>query len=402
MTSHAAGSSSESMHILHVISQIDPRTGGPATALRGLTLAQRQAGLAVRILATYRADGDLSLAQSLRDDGVEVELVGPCVSPLMLHRHLAPSTAANVAWAQVVHIHACWEQVQHLAARQAHRQGKPYIIRPCGMLDPWSLRQSRWRKRLYMAWRLRRNLRHASLLHFTTSTERDLTASLRLTAPAVVEPNGLDLSEFERLPPAGTFRQAFPQLGQRPYVLFLSRIHPKKGLDLLIPAFAQAAPPDHALVIAGPAEEAYLEQVQQMVRDHGLSDRVLFTGMVRGQVKVAALAEAELFALSSYQENFGIAVIEALAAGTPVLISDQVNIHAQIAAAGVGGVVPAQVEPLAQALRQWLTQPHQRAQAAAKARPFVWEHYDWNRIAQRWVSHYQRLLDEHAQARPAR
>jgi glycosyltransferase involved in cell wall biosynthesis len=174
-------------------------------------------------------------------------------------------------------------------------------------------------------------------------------------------------------------------------VVFFSRLHHKKGLDLLLPAFARCGVESAVLALVGPVDDDYRTQLEAMIRAHNLRDRVVFTGMLRGPERVAALADADLFCLPSYQENFGIAVVEALAAGTPVLISDQVNIHPDIAAAGVGGVVPTRVEPLAVELRRWLTDQTLRDDAAAKCRPFVWQRYDWNAIARRWSDHYHRI-----------
>jgi glycosyltransferase involved in cell wall biosynthesis len=113
--------------------------------------------------------------------------------------------------------------------------------------------------------------------------------------------------------------------------------------------------------------------------------------MLHGAERIAAMAEADLFALPSYQENFGIAVVEALAAGTPVVISDQVNIHQEISQAGVGGVVPTEIEPLAGELKRWMGDEKLRAGAASKAKAFVRERYDWEKIAARWEEHYRRL-----------
>src|SRR5688572_23118397 len=179
------------MRVLHVISNLDARGGGPAVALAGLAAAQVAAGLDVSIVATFRAGDDVTVADTLRGAGATVNMVGPASGPLARHPDLVPALEKAVASADVVHVHALWEEVQHQAARVARRQRKPYIIRPCGMLDPWSLSQSRLKKRLYMVLRLRRNLNRAAALHFTSDTERDLTAPLKLTSSAIVEPNGV-------------------------------------------------------------------------------------------------------------------------------------------------------------------------------------------------------------------
>jgi glycosyltransferase involved in cell wall biosynthesis len=312
----------------------------------------------------------------------------------MLHtnRDLAAAVDGAVARADVVHIHALWESIQHVGPVTARRRVKPYIFRPCGMLDPWSLAQRRLKKNLYLALRGRRDLDEAAALHFTSDLERDFTSPLKLKPRAIVEPNGVPVEEFEHLPQRGMFRQKYPELADKPLLIFLSRIHHKKGLDLLVPALAKLRHRDAMLAIVGPDSDGYGQTVREMIEAAGVRDRVVFAGMLRGADRISALVDADLFVLPSYQENFGIAVVEALAAGTPVVISDQVNIYREIAAAQVGGVVPTKVEPLAAEIDRWLGDEPLRRTAAERARPFVWEHYDWNRIARRWVEHYQTIV----------
>jgi len=375
------------MRVLHVISNIDPSLGGTSTALIALARAQRRAGLDVDVLSTFSTPSEAT-ADELRRERIGVTLIGPTTNPLSRHPQIEPALREQVPRADVVHIHALWEEVQYRAARVARELGKPYVMTPHGMLDPWSLRQSKWKKRLYLALRLRANLNGATAIHYTSEIERDLAASLNLKPRTIVEPNGVDLAEFETLPPRGVFRAKHPMLGERPIVLFLSRIHPKKGLDLLIPQFARAAPVDTALVIAGPDADGYANEVRAIAERCGIRSRVLFTGMLRGRERVEAFVDADLFALTSYQENFGIAVVEALAAGCPVLISDQVNIHREIAAAGVGVVVQLTVESVRHELHRWMHDENLRRQAGGRGPAFVRERYDWNRIAEHWAAHY--------------
>jgi glycosyltransferase involved in cell wall biosynthesis len=382
------------LRIVHVVSSIDPRFGGVAVAVTGLAVAQRRAGMDVHVVSTFPAGTDLSPADRLREQGVVVDIVGPGRGRLLRHPDLAGAIDRAAAGADVIHVHALWEEAQHLAAVIARRRRVPYVLAPHGMLDPWSLRQSKWVKRLYMFWRLRYDLNRAAAIHFTTTIERDLAAAtLRLAPASIVEPNGLDFSEFDPPPARGRFRASHAIAPDRPVVLFLSRIHPKKGLDLLVPALARSGLADALLVIAGPDESGYRPEVERLIAQHALGDRVLFTGMLKGAARVEAFVDADLFALPSYQENFGIAVAEALACGTPVVISDQVNIHPEITAAGVGGVVPLDVERLAAELRRWMTDISLRQTAAARAPGFVRERYDWNQIARRWAGHYAKLVE---------
>ncbi|HLL87741.1 MAG TPA: glycosyltransferase, partial [Tepidisphaeraceae bacterium] len=288
------------------------------------------------------------------------------------------------------------ETVQHVAAMTARRSGVPYVFRPCGMLDPWSLSQNRWVKRLFLAVRLRRDLNAAAAVHYTAEAERDLAAPVELNPPTIVEPNGVDLDAFHRLPPRGAFRQQYGIPQDHAIVLFLSRIHPKKGLDLLIPAFAKvvaaAGPSKRVLVLAGPDHDAYRSTVEAIIDQHGLTERAVWTGMLRGADKVQAYVDADLFVLPSYQENFGIVVAEAMAAGLPVVISDKVNLDRDVVAARAGSVVPTQVEPLAVELVRWLADPELRRTAGLAGRQYAFERFDWQAIARRWTDHYARLI----------
>lgn len=380
------------LHVLHITSSLDPRAGGTTAALVALALAQKDAGLLVTVASTYAADFRPEAADRLREAGIDVHLVGPNRKLLAYHPHIVPTISPLIAAAEIVHIHALWEEIQHQAARLARRFGKPYLFTPHGMLDPWSLTRSKLKKRLYLAIRLRRELSRASVIHFADEVERDLAAGLNLPTPALVEKHVVDLSDFQSLPPKGEFRRRFPQLGDRPIVLFLSRLHPKKGLDLLILAFARLKSRGAFLVLAGPVSDQYRAQLTELARTHGVLDRTVFTGMLYGRDRVAAMVDADMFVLPSHQENFGIVVIEALAAGAPVIISDQVNIHRQISAAAVGQVIPVNVDAIADAMDRYLLDESLRAQTAARGAPFVAGAYNSQAIAARWLAHYQRLL----------
>ena len=317
------------VRILHVISGLDPENGGPTFALVGLAEAQRRAGLDVSVMATWQIKTGFPLAERLRAAGVKVDLIGQASGKLSRHPDLAAAVDRAVANTDVLHVHALWEEIQHQAPRAAQRRGVPYVITPHGMLAPWSLAQGglvhRWGKRAYLATRLRKNLDRAAAIHFTTPAERDLVAPMRLAAKSVIEPVGIDFSEFETLPPPDRFRAQYPQLAGRPMVLFLSRLSPQKGLDVLIPAMIRTND-DVMLVLAGPDYDNYGARVRGWVSELLLQDRVIFTGMLHGAERIQAFRDADLFVLPSHHENFGIVVAEAMAAGTPVVISREVNI----------------------------------------------------------------------------
>jgi glycosyltransferase involved in cell wall biosynthesis len=379
------------LRILHVISGLDPQNGGPTTALVGLAAAQVAIGMDVTVLATWKIRDGFPVADDLRSKGVNVVHVGPAKGKLSTHPMLRHHATASAAAADIVHIHGLFEDAQHHAARAAQRLRIPYVITPHGMLSPWNMSRNRLFKRIYLALRLRKNLNQAAAIHFTSDVERDMVAPLALRPKAIVQRLGLDLSEFRDLPAAGEFRRHWPQLGERPFVLFLGRIDYKKGLDVLIPAFAAARLGDVPLVIAGPDRDGYEPAVREMVAQHGLNERVIFTGMLRGRERLEAYVDAALFALTSHQENFGITIIEAIACACPVLISDQVNIHAQVTAASAGEVIPANVERTARALEQWMASEPPRRAAGARGRAWALDHFDWRSIAEEWRRHYQSL-----------
>jgi glycosyltransferase involved in cell wall biosynthesis len=381
------------MHVLHVNSGVDPRQGGPTTAMLAMIHAQIDVGATITVAATFGHDFEPAAAEQMKRIGADIHLIGPSTNLLAWHRKIKPTLKHLIARADIVHIHGVWEEIQHQAARIARKQRKRYLFTPHGMLDPWSLAQSARKKRWYLKLRLKRDLDHASAIHFTDETERDLVASLQIKSPALVERLIIDLSDFQPLPARGQFRAKFAkQFGDRPFVLFMSRIHHKKGLDLLVPAFAKSASAHGAtLVIAGPDVGGYQAAVEQMARNGGIADRVLFPGMIYGTDRAAALVDAQMFALTSYQENFGVVVIEALAAGTPVVISDQVNIHRQITDARVGEVVPTDVDRIADALTRWLNDRDGRHIASLRAKEFVAKNFDRIAQARRWLEHYRAL-----------
>jgi glycosyltransferase involved in cell wall biosynthesis len=389
-------------HVLHVIPGLDAATGGTVTALTSMAVFQARFGLKVTVAATWTGEkppGDAE--QRLREAGAEVRFIGPARGPLLWHPDLARTLDSIIADADVVHAHGVWEEIQHRAAALARKRHVPYVVSPHGMLDPFNLKQKRLKKRLYLLLRLRRTLRHAAAIHFTDEVERDLAAPVTSGPPAIVEPIGIDLTEFADVPPRGTFRSRYPAIGERPVVLFLGRLHPKKAPDLLVEAFAQAQTSGAILVLAGPDSDGYRAELESLVRQRGLTERTVFTGMLRGAERVAALAEADVFALFSHQENFGVAVVEALACGTPVLISDQVNIHRKITTADVGAVARVDLSEMAALLTKWLNDPALRRAASERARPFVAANYDAQRIAARWAEHYAALAGPGVAAVPS-
>ena len=386
------------MRILHAISGINPENGGPPIALAGLAAAQARLGHHVSIVSTWTTDPCPHVVADLQSRGITVTHVGPAKNPMSRHPDLPRILDDLLSRADVLHVHAVWEQIQHLACKTAHRRRVPYVVRPCGMLDPWNMSNGALKKRLYLALRMRKNLDRAAALHFATHLERDAVARLRLTPRAIVEPLGLDTAAFQSLPPPGAFRDQHPHLRHKRLITFLGRLDKGKGLEILIPAFARIAPnfPDAHLVIVGPdSHSGYRATVESLIRAHNIAEKTLLAGMLKGPAKLAALVDAYVLCQPSFHENFGAVVVEALACGTPVIVSDQVYLHPHITQANVGAVTTTTIDSVAHELTKWLTHPTLREQAAQSARPYALKTFDWNQIAQHWLTHYQQLTIDH-------
>lgn len=378
------------MKILHVLSNLDPSSGGVMTVVEGLARAQQALGVSVTVVSnmTGRAD-EQAVVKKLQDAGIEVAAMPRGYRPTRWAPGMGKQMRSLASGVDLVHIHGIWEEIQHQAAKQCRALGKPYYIAPHGMLDPWSLNQSALRKKIYLALRLREDLNRAAALHFTAAKEAELVKPLQLKPKVIVEANGLDVSDFAKLPGRAGLESWMPEAQDKKVILFFGRLHPKKGLDLLLPAFAQLERDDALLVVAGPCDQAYREKLDAACHELGIAERVMFTGMLGGERRLGALSGADLFVLPSYQENFGMAIIEALICGTAVVISDQINIHDAITEAGVGEVVTTEQAPLVDALQRWLDHDAMRLDAASRGPAFVTERYDWRALAERWLGHYE-------------
>lgn len=386
------------MRILHVIETLDPGKGGPQCSIIHHAAAQRS------------LDGDVMIASYIDDEAdarIEQELaaVADCARPVLQHLPkesrmgrpfaLAASSALAplIARADFVHLHGVWEPVLIQAARIARRLNTPYCVTAHGMLDPWSLNQKRLKKRLALLATHRRMLRGARFLHMLNSDERDLVAPLGLNPSMVTIANGINLGEIEARAVPGRFRPSVPALGGRPFILFLSRLHPKKGLDILASAFAKLAKqrPDVDLVVIGPDGGAERD-FRARIAAAGLDARVHLLGPIFGARKFEAMADCACFCLPSHQEGFSIAIIEALACGAPVVISEGCHFP-EVAAASAGRVLPLTIEAFAGAMLEVVDNPAAAAAMGAAGRRLVSERYTWPAIAAEMLHAYGAFSD---------
>ena len=281
----------------------------------------------------------------------------------------------------------------------------PYLVRLAGSLDPASLAKSyegwrasipsRAKKWLYLNTLGRWDLGRANGLHFTSRSEMESSRRQKLRSPGYVLPLGVDLPEEGKGVDGLRLRQDYPQLEGKKIVLFLSRIDPKKGLDILVPALARLAArrADFALVIAGMGSAAYEAEVVRLISEHGLKDRTVFLGMVGSVDKWSVLDQADVFVLPSYVENFGIAVVEAMAAGLPVVISDKVNIHQEVSEGGGGLVTSLDPDEVANATDRLLTDGDLRKAMGEAGLTLARGLYSWERAARNIAHEYDNIIE---------
>ena len=347
------------MNILQVISSTDSRGGGPMEALRQVSDVLAEMGHHIEIAST-----DAESAPWLADLPFTVHALGPGRTGYLYAPRLVPWLRENAGRFDAVVVHGLWQYTSFASWRALHASGTPYFVYPHGMLDPWFKRTyplKHLKKSLYWPWAEYRVLRDAEAVLYTCEEERLLARqSFRLYRAREVVVN------FGTAGPVGdakaqgeAFLFRYPMLQDKRLLLFLGRIHVKKGCDLLIEAFARVASanPNLHLVMAGPDQANWQAELEHRASELGVEDRILWPGMLTGDLKWGAFHAADAFVLPSHQENFGIAVAEALACGLPVLISDKINIWREIIEDGAGLVADDTEIGTTHLLEDWLLRP---------------------------------------------
>jgi glycosyltransferase involved in cell wall biosynthesis len=385
------------MRILHVIPAVAPRYGGPSTAIWPLTAALREVGGVEVEIATTDADGPKGrLSRSDLPGGAGIVHLFPRERGEILKYapELRRWLIRHAGEYDVIQTHSNWNDPTSAACRAARRSGVPYIIRPCGMLSQYTWRRSWWRKRAYWWWRERRNVRCATAFHVTSDDERQEVLRLGIAAQVEVIPLGIGNDAWEAPIEPNWLRERCPQAGRRPIVLFLSRLHPKKGItDFLLPAFARVKT-DAFLAIAGGEDDhapGYSRHATEEIARLGLSRRVALLGPVPPQARWAAFDGADLFVLPSHSENFGIVVAEAMARGKPVMVTTGVQFGEHVSKSGGGAVVRPDIGELGERIDSWLKDEPGRARAGEAGREYIRSHFTWRRTAERLAEMYHRV-----------
>lgn len=319
------------MRVLHVIPSLSPSSGGPSFALLMMAKALVQQGVLVDVVTT---DDDGPGRRLHKQSGLHEVGGGYRVCYFPKQTEFYKVSLPLSAWLKrqakdydLMHLHGVFSHAPFAAAKAARRRGIPYIVRPLGVLNRWGMEnRRRWLKEWSFRCMDRPMLNHAAAIHYTSVEEQNEAARFQLKARSVVIPLGIEVAPFQSLPAAGLFHERHPETRATRNVLFMSRINPKKGIELLLEAFAAVCMQFHNLhlIIAGEGGAEYTNSLKQQVQSLGIENQVTWAGFLDGEAKLSALTAAEIFALPSFSENFGIALLEAMAAGLPCITTPHV------------------------------------------------------------------------------
>lgn len=293
----------------------------------------------------------------------------------------------------VVHCHGLW----HFGSIAPFMVDKKVVkaITTHGLLDKWVYARSYWKKRIMDTLAQKAYVRRADVVQINNTDEKEnLAEYLGFQHPnVVIIPNGINVADFANAPAKGTFRKQFNIPEGKKLVLFMSRLNLKKGLDILLPAFKAYAQEnnDAFLALAG-SDDGYEQETRAFIEQHKLSDSMQLVGMLTGETKRAALADADIFALPSYSEGFSMACLEALASGTPSLLSDRVGFGESLRAYDAAELVELTVDGVHKGLTHMLQSPERREQVRQNAYRLIQEKYDINLVARQLLAAYETAL----------
>ncbi len=371
--------------VVQVISHLDPKLGGISAVVPRLCAELVESWQIEADLCVFRGADETPV--NLGEGSVQLSSWPSSRVAWMRDAALRNRFSGFIEGAAALHIHGLWEASSTVAARMARQRGKPYLVSAHGMLEPWALANKAVKKRVYAALLERTNLRQAACLHALTHDEAEDYRRFGCRQAIAVIPNGVDAPDRADPDP---FLAAFPELRGRTILLFLGRVHFKKGLDLLLAAWARLEQqfPHATLVLAGPDAENSMAGVQDMVRQQGITGRVLCTGMLGADLKWSALAAAHCFVLPSYSEGLSVAVLEALSMGVPVIASDKCHVP-EVEACGAGWVVKTEVAAVEDALRAAVVQSAAAKAAMGQRGRLLAREFRWATVAEKMAELYR-------------
>lgn len=382
------------MKILHITEDFAPKYGGIAHALKSLSTMQAKMNHEIAIVAATPSN---DLAETFKPENVNVEIIHKDVLSNIWNSHsvrLRSMLRKILFEFDIIHIHGIWHYPCFIAAKIARREKIPYIITPHGALEPWCLEYKRFKKKIYYKLAQEKQLRDAAIIHAITRQEANNIGKLIPRARVMVVPNGVDLPERLNDEEKKLYEHKYEYLSGKKTILFLGRIHPKKGLDILIRAYAIAkkAGIGHILVIAGPDEVGWKKTLRRIADEAGVEDSVFFIGFIEGKEKQYVLETADIFIMPSHSEGFSVAILEAMSFSKPVIITKGCNFP-EIEKEGAGIVVDPTEEEIAKAIIRMASDVELARYMGDNARNLIINEYTWDKIASRTIQMYKEAIN---------
>lgn len=388
------------MKILHVIPSVSAVRGGTSRAVLDMVLALRQTGVDAEI-ATTNDDGSETLSvplqQLIEHEKVPVRFFSRLsVNIVSLREFNFSGSLTRWLWQNIenydlVHVHALFSYPSTMAMVVARIKKVPYLIIPHGLLCEWSLQQSTRKKQLFMNLIERRNLSHSRALHLTSIKEKQEVAALNFSTQSFVLPLGLDVPKLVKSA-SQRLRENLNIVDSAPIILFMGRIHRKKGLDYLIPALAKIRHVPFHFVLAGCGDPDYESEIDALIESSGIAERTYRTGFVEGAQKDVVLQGSTIFALTSHSENFGVAVLESLAAGLPVVLTPGVALSEMVEQHRLGRISRLEIDEISDTILNLLEDTETVQLISLRARRFILKNYTWEKIASDLSKDYQAIL----------
>lgn len=390
------------MKVLHVTPSISPVRGGTSRATLDMVLALRKNDISVEI-ATTNDHGENTLfvpvGQRTHYEGIPVWFFpklpfgfSNALNEFNFSLSLTRWLWENIDKYDLLHIHALFSYPSTMAMILARIRKIPYVISPHGLLCCWPLQQSALRKKIFMKLFEHSNLSHSSALHLTSLKEEKEVSTLNLNSTSFVLPLGLNFTDLIS-EASQQLRQKFRIEDNAPIVLFMGRLHPVKGLDYLIPALGRLKHYQFHFILAGSGEANYEFEVDALIEAAGIKERTYRPGFVSGREKDILLQGSSFFTLTSRSESFSVAVIEAWAAGLPVLLTPGIALASVAIEQQLGYVVDLNVDAIYNALLKFFENREDCSKIGQRAKKFVLKNYTWEKNAEGLISAYQKVLN---------
>ncbi|MEA5575042.1 glycosyltransferase [Anabaena sp. UHCC 0451] len=389
------------MKILHVTPSVGSLRGGVSQAVLEMLQALQTSGANVELVTTDDNGIDLldvPLCQLIQYQKIPTWFF-PRFSPqVSFVREFAFSWELtkwlwkHISDYDIVHIHALFSYASTIAMIISRLKQIPYINQPHGLLCEWSLQQSQLKKKIYLSLIERSNLKHSRILQLTSAKEVQEIERLGLGVAPVVMPLGLEISR--PIPQARQkLREMFNIPPEQAIILFLSRLHYKKGLDYLIPALSKFKEQNFTFILAGNGSPDYEAEISELLISNQLEHFTHRPGFVTGEIKDILLQGSDIFVLTSHSENFGVVVLEAMAAGLTTIVTPGVALASMIQENHVGYVPELDIMEIAKTIEYCLNHPQEVKATGDRARQFILENYTWDRVATNMVSVYQNIIN---------